>query len=120
MNEEQLQITSSTVQTIAVGLPGGVTFPKYANVFLQQRLDGYFNYYLANTFGAPPQLASVAAPLFRNGIMAHFAGDEKMPPDQRKQIKALATQSQQLAGIVTILWNDLGIKDNKVNIPYGK
>ena len=50
--------------------------------------------------------------------MAHFAGDENMPPDQRKQIEELATMSQQLAGIVTTLWTDLGIKDNKTVISY--
>ena len=35
-----------------------------------------------------------------------------------KQIEELATMSQQLAGIVTTLWTDLGIKDNKTVISY--
>jgi hypothetical protein len=56
--------------------------------------------------GAPEPVTSFAAPIFRNGIMAHFAGDEKMPPDQRKKIDELAAMSQQLAGIVTTLWTD--------------
>ncbi len=118
MKDNTLDISTKTVKTIAASLPGGVSFPVYANTFLSQHLDGYFNYYLANTLGAPAPLASFASPLFRNGIMAHFAGDEKMPPDQLKQIAELATMSQQLAGIVTILWTDLNEKDNKTHINY--
>ncbi len=118
MKNGTLDVSTKTVQTIAASVPGGVSFPEYANTFFSQHLDGYFNYYLANTLGAPAPLASFASPLFRNGIMAHFAGDEKMPPDQRKEIAKLATMSQQLAGIVTILWTDLNEKDNKTQIKY--
>ena len=118
MKDDKLEVSSKTVASIAATLPGGLSFPAYANTFLSQHLDGYFNYYLANQLGAPPALADFAAPLFRNGIMAHFAGDEKMPPDQRKEIDVLATMSQQLAGIVTTLWTDIGITDNKTSVAY--
>ena len=118
MKENTLDVSTKTVQSIAAGLPGGLSFPAYSNLFLSQHLDGYFNYYLTNILGAPAPLAGIAAPLFRNGIMAHFAGDEKMPPDQRKQIDDLGVLSPQLAGIVTTLWTDLGIKDNKTPIIY--
>ena len=59
--------------------------------------------------------------------MAHFAGDEKMPPDQRKKIKVLSMlppgssvgpTPDVLAGIVTTLWTDLGIRDNTTNVKY--
>jgi hypothetical protein len=118
LKENKLQIESNTVKTIAATLPGNVTFPTYSNQFLSQHLDGYFNYYLSNIFGTTEPLTSFAAPLFRNGIMAHFAGDEKMPADQRNQIDELAKMSQQLAAIVTTLWTDTGVKDNKAIIPY--
>ncbi|MEO5892531.1 MAG: metallophosphoesterase [Ferruginibacter sp.] len=113
-----LDISTKTVQSIAATLPGGLDFPAYSNLFLSQHLDGYFNYYLQNALGAPAPLATIATPLFRNGIMAHFAGDEKMPSSQRKQIDNLATMSQQLADIVTTLWTDLGGKDNRTVIKY--
>lgn len=118
MKDSALDVSTRRVESIAATLPGGLSFPDYSNLFLSQHLDGYFNYYLTNILGAPAPLATVAAPLFRNGIMAHFAGDEKMPPDQRKQIDNLGTLSPQLAGIVTTLWTDLGIKDNKTPIVY--
>ncbi|MEO5592077.1 MAG: metallophosphoesterase [Chitinophagaceae bacterium] len=114
----KLEITTKTVQSINANLPKGLKFPDYSNMFLSQHLDGYFNYYLANNLGAPAPLASFASPLFRNGIMAHFAGDEKMPADQRAKIDELATMSPQLAGIVTTLWTDLGEKDNKTVVRY--
>jgi len=67
-------------------------------------------------YGAPPSLATFAAPLFRNGIMAHFAGDENMPADQQALINQLAGISPQLAGIVTTLWTDTGAADNNTAI----
>lgn len=118
VKENKLEVSTKTVQSIKTNLPGGLAFPAYANLFLSQHLDGYFNYYLSNQLGAPSQLASVAAPLFRNGIMAHFAGDEKISSDEQQKIAALATVSSQLAGIVTTLWTDTGEKDNKNDIEF--
>jgi 3',5'-cyclic AMP phosphodiesterase CpdA len=118
MKDNKLDISSNSVQSINATLPGNLPFPAYANLFLSQHLDGYFNYYLPNVLGVPAPLTTIAAPLFRNGIMAHFAGDEKMPPDERQKIEELGAMSQQLAGIVTTLWTDTGIKDNKTQIPY--
>jgi hypothetical protein len=106
------------VHSVAVSLPGGLNFPAYSNVFLSQHLDGYFNYYLTYIIGAPAPVVTFAAPLFRNAIMAHFAGDEKMPPDQRKLIAELAAMSGQLAGTATTLWTDTGVKDNDTNVAY--
>ena len=48
--------------------------------------------------------------------MAHFAGDEHMPPDQRKLIDVLNQISTDLSAPVYSLWTDLGIKDNKTPI----
>lgn len=118
MRKEKLEVHTNTVQSVAVNLPGGVNFPTYSNLFLSNHLDGYFNYYLANVLGAPAELATFASPLFRNGIMAHFAGDEKIPADQQAKIQELAAMSQQLAGIVTTLWTDTGVMDNNTDIEY--
>jgi len=118
VKDDRLEIKTNTVQSITASLPGGVSFPVYSNAFLSQHLDGYFNYYLANILGAPAPLAAFAAPIFRNGIMAHFAGDENMPPDQQQLIDQLAALSPQLAGIVTTLWTDTGVTDNNTNVDY--
>jgi len=117
-DNNELATTTNLVTSIHAALPGGLSFKDYSTVFLSDHLDGYFNYYLGNVLGAPAPLASYAAPLFRNGIMAHFAGDEKLPADQQAKIAALAGMSQQLAGIVTTLWTDPGEKDNNTIINY--
>jgi UDP-2,3-diacylglucosamine pyrophosphatase LpxH len=118
VKNDQLEVKTNTVQSIAAPLPGNLSFPAYANGFLSQHLDGYFNYYLTAILGAPQPVATFAAPLFRNGIMAHFAGDEKMPADQQQKIAELAAMSQQLAGIVTTLWTDTGEIDNNTTVKY--
>ncbi|MFT3934887.1 MAG: metallophosphoesterase [Chitinophagaceae bacterium] len=115
---DRLDIKTNTVQSIAAALPHGVSFPEYSNAFLSQHLDGYFNYFLTNAFGAPQDLAAFAAPMFRNGIMAHFAGDESIPADQQQLIQQLAGFSPQLAGIVTTLWTDTGEIDNNTVLQY--
>ena len=112
LQNDHLDISTKTVQTINASLPGGLSFPAYANTFLSQHLDGYFNYYLVNNLGVPAAFAPGISPLFRNGIMAHFAGDENIPADQRAKINELNSFSPQLAAIVTTLWTDLGEKDN--------
>ena len=117
-DNNELATTTNLVTSIHAALPGGLNFKDYSTLFLSDHLDGYFNYYLSNVLGAPTPLASYAAPLFRNGIMAHFAGDEKLPADQQAKIAALAGMSQQLAGIVTTLWTDPGEKDNNTIINY--
>jgi predicted MPP superfamily phosphohydrolase len=118
VKNDQLEVKTKTVQLINAPLPGNVTFPTYANSFLSHRLDGYFNYYLTTILGAPQPVATFAAPLFRNGIMAHFAGDEKMPADQQQKIAELAAMSPQLAGLVTTLWTDTGEIDNTTIVKY--
>jgi hypothetical protein len=44
--------------------------------------------------------------------MAHFAGDEKISPDQQRKIDSLPNTMLKVG--VTSFWTDLGIKDNKV------
>ena len=119
ITNDRLDITSTKINSIDVSFPDGENYAAYANQFLSQHLDGYFYTYLTALFGAPPSLASFAAPLFRNGIMAHFAGDEKLPVDQAALISQLAGFSPQLAGIVTTLWTDTGIMDNNTTVTVG-
>ena len=118
MKNKNLDISTNTVTSISTTLPGNMSFTDYSRVFLSQHLDGYFNCLLTNQMGAPTELADFASPLFRNAITAHFAGDEKMLPDQRKLINQLAVYSTDLAAMATSLWTDLGTDDNKVPIGY--
>jgi len=120
INNNKLDVKTATIASIDANLPEGQNYADYSKQFLSQHLDAYFYSYLTTLFGAPPSLATFSAPLFRNGIMAHFAGDEKMPPDQLALINQLGGSSQQLAGIVTTLWTDTGIKDNNTVVEIEK
>ena len=119
INNDKLDVRSTTISSIGVSFPDGEDYAAYANQFLSGHLDNYFYSYLTTLFGAPPSLATFAAPLFRNGIMAHFAGDEHMPGDQLAVINQLAGYSPQLAGIVTTLWTDTGVMDNNTTVQIG-
>lgn len=112
----RLDIRSATISDIGVHFPDGENYTAYANQFLSQHLDGYFYNYLTTLYGAPSSLATFAAPIFRGGIMAHFAGDENLPPDQAALISQLGGYSPQLAAIVTTLWTDTGIPDNNTSV----
>lgn len=116
ITSDRLDIRSTRITSIDANLPDGENYATYANQFLSQHLDEYFYAYLNTLYGAPPSLATFAAPLFRNGIMAHFAGDENMPADQQALIDQLSGISPQLAGIVTTLWTDTGVADNNTEI----
>ncbi|MBS1603037.1 MAG: metallophosphoesterase [Bacteroidetes bacterium] len=116
VSDDRLDITSTRITSIDADFPDGESYEAYSNQFLSGHLDGYFYALLTGVYGAPPSLATFAAPLFRNGIMAHFAGDEKLPPDQQALIAQLAGLSPQLAGIVTTLWTDTGIRDNNTSV----
>ncbi|HVU55245.1 MAG TPA: metallophosphoesterase [Puia sp.] len=116
INNDKLEVRSIRITSIDSSFPNGENYATYANRFLAQHLDGYFYTYLNSLYGAPPSLATFAAPLFRNGIMAHFAGDENMQNGQQMLINQLAGISAQLAGIVTTLWTDTGVTDNNAQI----
>ncbi|GAA4741611.1 metallophosphoesterase family protein [Flavisolibacter ginsenosidimutans] len=119
MKNKDLDITTTQVTSINASFPDGMSFTQYANSFLSAHLDVYFNYLLTTpAFGAPPTLAAFAAPIFRQGIMAHLAGDEKINPQQKNEVAQLAGYSPELAQIVGFLWNDLPVKDNKENVKY--
>lgn len=86
-----------------------MSFVEYSNMFLLQHLDGYFNYVIPLVFpGTSPELTQYAAPLYRNAVMAHFAGDEKISPDQQRKIDSLPNTMLKVG--VTSFWTDLGIK----------
>jgi hypothetical protein len=92
-------------------------FLTYSNLFLSGHLDGYFDYVLQNNYGIPAELAGVVAPFLRRASMAHFAGDEKIGPVERKSINELALVAPSfLVDALNSFWADLPPNDTKVHI----
>jgi predicted MPP superfamily phosphohydrolase len=115
-----IQIESEKVTCINYPFPRGINFMAYSNMFLSSHLDFYFNYILQNMYGIPVEQATVVAPFLRNGIMAHYAGDEKIKPDERKKLdqlaKAVPPESSFLIDAINSFWTDLPINDTQVHI----
>ena len=118
VKNKKLEITTRTVQGISIPLPNGLSFPAYSNLFMTQYVDPYLNYLLTVKMQVPQELATFAVPLLRNALLAHYAGDERMPPDQQAKINVLAGMSPDLAALVTTFWTDLGVPDNNTVIRY--
>jgi 3',5'-cyclic AMP phosphodiesterase CpdA len=113
LDDNFIKIDTKHVLAIDAELPGGMYFLTYSNLFLSNHLDFYFNYVLVNNFGIPEELAIVAAPLFRDASMAHFAGDEKIWSAEQKNINNLALIAPSfLTDALNSFWNDLPPADN--------
>lgn len=113
-----LNISTRRITSIDVALPGGLDFVTYSNLFLSAHLDGYFTYVLIYKFGIPADLAMVAAPFLRNAIMAHFAGDERISPEEQYKIELLASGGAPpfLIGALNSLWTDLSPEDSSIQL----
>jgi 3',5'-cyclic AMP phosphodiesterase CpdA len=113
-----MNITTKRVSSVNCPLPGGLDFLTYSNLFLSGHLDGYFSYVLQNQFGIPEDLAGTVAPFLRNASMAHFAGDEKISPEERYKIDLLAAGGAPsfLTDALNSFWTDLTPEDNNIQL----
>jgi 3',5'-cyclic AMP phosphodiesterase CpdA len=117
LDDNFIKIGTRHVLSIDAELPGGMNFLTYSNLFLSNHLDFYFDYALKNKFGLPAELAQVAAPLFRNAAMAHFAGDEQIKPEERKKISDFSLIAPSfLTDALNSFWNDLPPVDGDIHI----
>ena len=118
MNNNTFDIATKYVTSIHATLPGGLDFPAYSNMFLSQHLDGYFSYFLSNVYGVPDPYVAEGAPLFRNAIMAHFAGDEMISPEEAAKDEAFGALSPDIAGALQSLWTDINTNDNNEHVSF--
>jgi len=119
MNNNEFDITTKHVTSIDAKLPGGLDFPTYSNLFLSQHLDGYFSYFLSNPpYSLPDSYVATGAPLFRNAIMAHFAGDEMITPQEQAADDQLGQLSPLISGALSSLWTDINTEDNNLHLKF--
>jgi len=86
-------------------------------MFLSSHLDGIFTYMLSNPpYSLTGTQSTFAAPLFRNAFMSHYAGDEKISPEEQTKVDVLGGISPQLGGVLRSIRTDLPPADNKVHI----
>ncbi len=119
MTNSEFDITTKYVTNIDAKIPGGLDFPSYSKLFLSQHLDGYFNYFLSNPpYSLPDSYATAGAPLFRNAIMAHFAGDEMISPAEQMADDNFGQLSPLIGGALSTLWTDINTADNNLHIKF--
>ena len=117
MTKNAMDINTSWVTSINCPLPGGVSLTTFSKAFLSDHLDGYFTAFLNGTYGVPADVAGYIAPQFRNAIMAHFAGDETIWPEEQAADDWVGNNvSPILGGALQNIWHDLPTADNTSHI----
>jgi len=121
LDPNNMYINTKHITSIAAALPGGLDFVTYSNMFLSGHLDGIFSYMLQSPpYNVPSAYIGSIAPLFRNAMMAHYAGDEHITPAEQASDDYVAGLSPQLGMALHNLWTDLPPSDNKYTIDMRK
>jgi hypothetical protein len=80
-------------------------------------MDNWFRNALASpTYQLTEPALSYAVPLGTDAFTAYIAGDEKISPLEQFKIDSLKTMvpaDSKVIMLLTTLWTDLGVKDNK-------
>jgi len=116
LEDNFIKIQTRRVTSIDAELPGGMDFLEYCDVNITSRMDGFYSYYLHVLFGLPEEYAAYFAPYVTRAYKAYFAGDEKMPPSEKKELDAMPESFRPLVDIVESVWTDLDPSDNKIHI----
>ncbi len=119
LDDNFIKIETRRITDIDTPIPGDVNFCNYSNNYLSGHLDLFFKMYLVNFMQVPPDLADLALPHLRNAIMAQFAGDEKMSPDDRFALEELNTHfppGNTIVPIIQNFWTDFAPSDIKIHI----
>jgi hypothetical protein len=116
LSDKGMDVFTKEITSINCTLPLGFSFTQYSDQFLKAHMDGYFAYVLQYMFGVPAEYVSSMAPLFRNGWMAHYAGDEKITPPEQKLDNMVG--DPMLMGALQSIWTDLPPADNQLHIYF--
>lgn len=116
LDDHFINIHTNLVKSIDSELPEGMDFLEYCDVNLTSRLNSLYFYYLYLKYKLPEEYAAYFAPYVSRAYKAYFAGDEKMPPSERKELDAMPVNLGLLVDIVESIWTDLDPSDNKILI----
>jgi len=121
MDPNNMYIDTKHVTSIDVPFPPGLDFVTYSNIFIAGHMDGIFTYLLSNyPYNVPPTIASAIAPRFRNAMMAHYAGDEHITPEEQLNDDYIASLNPQLGIVLHRIWTDLPPSDNQYTLNMKK
>ena len=114
---DKLYINTEHIERISYPGLNGISFHEYEKTFSLKGFEFQAKYMLMNPpYNVPEEVATQIAPVFANGMLAHFAGDETISAEAATQIQAISEISPDLANIIYGLYTDLPPADNKLVI----
>jgi len=112
-----LNIKTDYVKSIDYPMPNRLSFRDYSKLFFDNHMDAYFTFMLTNEpYNLDAGTAGYIAPRFRNAIMAHYAGNERISPKEQVLDNEVAAMSPQLGFALQSLWTDLPPQDSEFHI----
>jgi predicted MPP superfamily phosphohydrolase len=121
MDPNNMYLDTKHITSINIPFPPELDFVSYSNIFMSGHLDGIFTYMLSNNpYNLPLGTAAEIAPQFRNAIMAHYAGDEHITPEEQAKDDYVGQLDPQLGYVLHSLWTDLSPSDNQYSIEMRK
>jgi hypothetical protein len=119
LDDNFINIDSKRVTDVESEVTGELDFLAYSDVTITNRLNSFFVFYGAGIrmlYEIPAEQYTTVVPFLAKGYKAYLAGDERMDPEERKNIEVLAKSVPSSLTLLNILWTDLPPKDNKIHI----
>lgn len=118
LDDNFIKIETRRITGIDAELSSGIDFLTYSDQTIMSRLNKLFLDVAMNWFGQTPEEAKVIAPFCSRAWIAHFAGDEKMSPEERIGIEELKEfTNPALITAINSIWTDLPpYCDNRIHI----
>jgi 3',5'-cyclic AMP phosphodiesterase CpdA len=117
LTNNKLYINTEHIERIIYPGLNGISFHDYEKEFSLKGFEFQAKYMLMNPpYNVPEDVATQIAPVFADGMLAHFAGDETISAETGARIQAISEISPDLANIIYGLYTDLPPADNKLVI----
>ena len=119
IDDNFLKIQTKQITSIdASALPKGKSFITYSDFYYSDHLEMFFNWYLTAPapypFGLSAEMAEASLPCLRNAMMAQSAGDEKLLPNEAREIDVLNElfPGNPVVPLIHNFWTDLPPADD--------
>jgi 3',5'-cyclic AMP phosphodiesterase CpdA len=118
LDDNFIKIETRRITDIDAELPSGMDFLSYSDQTIMNRLNKLFVNVAMGWFGQTLEEAKIIAPFYSRAWMAHFAGDEKISPEELRGIEELKDfTNPALITAINSIWTDLPpFSDNKIHI----
>jgi hypothetical protein len=115
LSDNKLYINTESIERIIYPGLNGISFHNFEKEFSLKGFEIQAKYMLMNPpYYVDEATANQIAPVFAQGMLAHFAGDETISAEANAQIETISAISPDLANIIYGLYTDLSPSDYKL------